>query len=154
MLEAYELGAREYLESRTGRVLTSSTFTVYLDEFPDCFFYFSNGPVSSIESIEYLVAGVWAVASSDIYLMGRGDLFSQGVVKVVDKTWPTDKDSQIESVRINYTAGAANRRANQAIKMMVAHWFENRETASMGEIKEVPYAVKSIINNLKSFTVK
>jgi uncharacterized phiE125 gp8 family phage protein len=155
LIEAYELSARSLIEQQTGRILAESDFVVYLDMFPDCDFYFSNGPVSSITSIEYLVDGVWTEVSSAIYLLGRGSLLSQRVVRVDGAEWPTDKDSQNESVRINYTAGGDDVRGNQALRLLVAHWFANREASIVGAaVAELPMGVKALMNNLKNYTVK
>jgi uncharacterized phiE125 gp8 family phage protein len=155
MLEAYEVSAREIIESQTGRILTECTFSVYLDDFPSCDFYFSNGPIVSIDSIEYLVDGVWTAVSTDVYKMGRGGVSSQGVVLKTNQVWPTDKDLESEAVRINYTAGKANNKANQAIKLMVANWFENREAVVVGtSASELPLAVDLIVKSLKVYTAK
>ncbi len=32
-----------------------------------------------------------------------------------------------------------------AVKMLVAHWYDNRGAVSVGEMKNIPYAVDSII---------
>jgi hypothetical protein len=58
-------------------------------------------------------------------------------------------------VRINYTAGKANNKANQAIKLMVANWFENREAVVVGtSASELPLAVDLIVKSLKVYTAK
>ena len=154
LLEAYESAARELIEAQTGRVLTSCTFTLYLDSFPDSDFYFPNGPLTAIDSIEYLVSGVWTAVATDVYKMGRGALSHQGVLLKDGQSWPTGIDDESESVRINYTAGTANNKANQAIKLMVAHWFENREAVTQGTMSELPLAVQLIVKSLKVYTVK
>ena len=154
LLEALELSARDLVESLTGRILTECTYTLYLDTFPDSMFYFPNGPVTTIDSIEYLVDGVWTAVDTSVYLMGRGTLHTQRIVKVVDQSWPTDKDSQPESVRINYTAGEANNRGNQVIKLMVGHWFENREAVVFGSVSELPLAVQTLVRSLKTYAVR
>jgi uncharacterized phiE125 gp8 family phage protein len=154
LLEAFELAARDTVETLTGRVLTETTYTLYLDNFPDAEFYFPNGPVSSIESIEYLVDGVWTEADNAIYLMGRGRLHTQRIVKIVGQSWPSDKDNQPESVRINYTAGEVNNRGNQVIKLLVGHWFENREAVVSGSMSELPLAVQTLVRSLKTYAVR
>lgn len=155
LLDSFGQAAQELIEDQTGRILASCTWTVYLDEFPDEYFYFSNGPVTAISSIEYLVDGVWAAVDSGVYLLGKGSKLSQGVVKVDGQSWPTGKDQQAEAVRINYTAGEENHRANQAIKLLVAHWFANREAVIIGTISsDLPLAVKTIVNSLKNWVVR
>lgn len=154
MLEAFEISARQYVEKATGRILTDCTYRLYLDDFPDEEFYFPHGPVVTITSIEYLVNGAWTSVSSDIYRLGAGEIVSQGIVKVADKSWPSDLDSEMESVRINYSVGAENKIGNQIIKLLVAHWFENREASSMGAMNKVPFAVDTLISSIKSYNVR
>ena len=73
----------------------------------------------------------------------------------VSQSWPTDVDAEEEAIRINYTVGAVNQLANQAIKLMVAHWFENREAVVIGTISsKLPIAIDSIIRSLKSYAVR
>tara|TARA_R110000787_G_scaffold56398_2_gene129667 strand:- start:134 stop:712 length:579 start_codon:yes stop_codon:yes gene_type:complete len=155
LLEAYELSARQYIETQTGRILTLVSYTLYMNTFPDLEFYFPNGPVITIDSIEYLVSDVWTTVPAATYKLGRGNLMPQDLKLKVSQSWPTDVDAEEESIRINYTVGAVNQLANQAIKLMVAHWFENREAVVVGmAVNELPMAVQSIIRSLKSYAVR
>lgn len=148
MLEGFELAAREIIEQITGRILTECTYSIYLDQWPDSSFSFINGPVKSIESIEYLKNGETQTVDPNIYFLGKGRNLSQSIIKIED--WPMDRDIIPESIQINYTVGAKSHRGNQAIKLLVAHWFENRESVIVGTIASaIPHAYQAIINSLK-----
>jgi uncharacterized phiE125 gp8 family phage protein len=151
-LEAFGDAAQDYLESITGKVFGTSTFDLYIDCFPDIDFNFSHGPVTSITSISYLVAGVYTAIDTAIYTLGRGKIVKQGIVVNQGQTWPALVDTVPDAVRIRYIAGEENKRANQAIKLLVAHWFANRE-ASGNSMQEVPFGVQAITRSLKTYTI-
>jgi uncharacterized phiE125 gp8 family phage protein len=63
------------------------------------------------------------------------------------------------AIAVTYTAGFAEGEqaeelelARQAILMLVAHWFENRETVFVGAVatSEVPFAAKSLIDRFRT----
>lgn len=152
ILEAFGDSAQAYIESVTGKVLSSSIFDLYLDYWPDESFMFSHGPVTSITSISYLVDGVYTTVSADIYTLGRGKVVTQGIVLNDGYQWPTGGDSVADCVRVRYVAGETNKAANQAIKLLVAHWFENRDAAG-DSVSEIPFGVKALLRSLKTYKI-
>ena len=154
MLESFGDAAQEYVESITGKVLGLKTFDLFLDSFPQAGFEFSNGPVNSITSIEYLVNGVYTTVPTSVYALGRGRSVRQSIGLKTGQTWPSLVDVQSDAVKIRYVAGEENKRGKQAIKMIVAHWFANREAVNIGNItSEIPIGAMALVQSLKTFKV-
>jgi uncharacterized phiE125 gp8 family phage protein len=66
-------------------------------------------------------------------------------------SWPT-ADVRPAAIRLTYTAGFGDTSSDvpatirHAILMMVAHWYENRETVSSDVMVEVPYAAEHLLS--------
>jgi uncharacterized phiE125 gp8 family phage protein len=154
MLEAFGDSAQQYIERVTGRILSACTYDLYLDGFPDSEFKFLHGPVTAITSIYYLVGGVYTLLPNTVYTLGRGTLISQGIRLAYGQSWPTGGDSGEDCVRVRFAVGAENKTANLAIKLLVGHWFANREAVNVGNItSELPFGVQELIKSLKSYTL-
>lgn len=67
-------------------------------------FLITKSPVNSIVSIEYLVDGVFTTLDSSIYYFLKSNDFSR-ILLVDGKTYPTDKDDRMQSIKIKFTAG-------------------------------------------------
>jgi uncharacterized phiE125 gp8 family phage protein len=66
-----------------------------------------------------------------------------------DEDWPDYLDDY-NSIVVTYVAGCGNANEvpailKQAIKMLVAHWYNQRETVGEAQGYEVPYAVDNIV---------
>lgn len=156
LLAALEQTAVQYLDGNTGiigRSLLTQTWELYLDEFPG-----AGGevdlplpPVQSVTSITYVDgAGVTQTLDSSKY-----DVNSYGTNAKVRPAWgcawPSTK-TKLNAVKITYIAGYGAAEAvpepiKLAIKMLVAHWFENRENVAPGaaNLAEIPMSVTHLI---------
>ena len=63
---------------------------------------------------------------------------------------------QAETITVTFDAGygsqagSAPKPLHQAILMLVAHWFQNRETVNVGNIvTELDYAVKALLQRYR-----
>lgn len=109
------------------------------------------GPFQSLVSVEYYDAdGVLQTATlSDFETRLSGDFV---IVKPKDNAaWP-NADARPDAIKITYRVGygaASDVPSNikQAILMMVAHWYENREAASEAKMMEVPMGVEYLLGN-------
>jgi uncharacterized phiE125 gp8 family phage protein len=66
-----------------------------------------------------------------------------------DESWPDYLDDY-NSIVVTYVAGCGNANQvpailKQALKMLVAHWYNQRETTSEVQSYETPYAVDNIV---------
>lgn len=140
--------ARMYFEGQTNLRLISQEIQDDRENFPHDYFYL-EGPVQSIDLIEYIDEnGDWQ--EWDL-LEVQSDLLSNPA-----RFYPADTFSYpsvlegLGAVSVTYTAGYGDATdvpeiIKQALKMLVSHWFNQRETSSDTTLSEVPYACDSII---------
>jgi gp6-like head-tail connector protein len=174
LLEGYITGARELVERTTHRALITQTWRLTLDCWPGSedapwfsgvaelpvsyadgvggsFVEIRKAPFLAISSVQTLdesdTATTWA--SSNYYVdkrLGFGRLIKkQGVV------WPTIVNRDFGAIRINFTAGYGTLASTvpvalrQAIKDIVAHWYENREAAGEGSLQVPPMKTTAVL---------
>lgn len=129
MIEA----AREVVEDVTDFQLVSATWTWTLDRFPaGRFFVVPHPPMTAVTSIKYLdsdgVQQTWDAGSYDTdftSIPGR-------IALAHGESWPTIRGGEIDSVEVIFVAGYANAAAvpshyKQAMRLIVADWYKNRE---------------------------
>ena len=138
--------ARKRLEADTGRALITQTWDLFLDRFPvdDGPIYIPKPPVQSITSIKYIdsdgVEQTWDGANY------RTDLKSAParITPAYNVSYPTARDiTNAVTVRFVCGYGAAGSDVEddlvQAVKLLVGHWYEFRESILAGIIvAEVP----------------
>lgn len=143
--------ARQLIETQAGIRLVTQTIQDDRDAWPDV--WYLEGPIQSVSSIDYLDSdGNWQeVDIGDVDV----DTFSNParVTPGVDLDWP-EIFGGLGCVSITYVAGFGAPSAvpailKQAIKLLVAHWYSQRETASAQTMSEIPYAVEAIIGMFK-----
>jgi len=110
-------GARTFLENATGRVMISTVFREYFDDWPKNergeatrIIELSKGPVTAVASVQYLGEDgtTWNTLSAASY---RTDLFSPlpRIQLAEGETWPTDDlYNGMLNIRVQYTAGYAS----------------------------------------------
>ena len=104
------------------------------------------GPVASVSNITYVdLAG-----STQTFSDWTADT-SRGVVWLdYQKQWPSTRDT-FDAVSITFVAGAssADEAQKQAIKFLVAHWFENRQPISdVHAYYETPMAYQVLVSQM------
>jgi len=140
--------SRMYFEAQTNIRIITQTMVDERETFPDGYYYL-EGPVVSIDLIEYIDEnGNWQEWDLDEV---QSDLISNPA-----RFYPADTFSYpsvlegLGSVSVTYTAGYGAASAvpviiKQGIKMLTAHWFAQRETSADSTLSEVPYACDAII---------
>ena len=146
-------GARDVLDGpqgELGRALIEQTWEMKLDCFP------AGGeriliplpPLRSIDQITYVdTQGLTQTLDSSVFqVVGIGTTRRGWIVEAFGKTWPSTRDIA-DAVTIQFTAGyepgtgspidlAANvpERLKRAMLMLIADWYEFRETAVIGTV--------------------
>ena len=107
--------------------------------------------MQSVTSISYTdIDGVTQTVSSGDYLVDTDSEPGRIVLKT-GKSWPSVQLKEIAGVRIRYVAGwtaAANVLPNitHAVRLLVGHWFENREQTMTGvNITDIPMGVDDLL---------
>jgi uncharacterized phiE125 gp8 family phage protein len=156
-MSAFLLAARRRLEQEMGRALVSQTWRLSLDRFPH--FHQRAWPVGympillprpaiiGVSSFKYLdptdptgTAQITLALNTDFIVDGNSE--PARVQPATNKAWPSALRQQ-NAVNIDYTAGygtdgtSVPNDIKLAIKMLAAHWYENRETV-VAEPRVIP----------------
>lgn len=151
-LEAGLAAATAYAQHYTGISIGSQTLELALDEFPAAGMQLPQGPVTSITSVSYVdTAGDTQTLSSSLYSL---DDYScpQWLLPAVDTDWP-DTYATANAVKVRYVAGAGTLDAavGQALRLLVGLYFDNRNGADKGEMPEVPFGVRALLDTVKVY---
>lgn len=146
LLNSCITSARMYFESQCEISIASQELLLALDYFDDTI-YLPKGPVQSVEDITYADLQ----NNQEILDDWIEDLVSNPsrITPAFGQSWP-DTAEVVNAVQVTYIAGYAN--ANLVPKLLksgmlfyAAHLYENRSAVTDGDLKEVPMAVESII---------
>jgi uncharacterized phiE125 gp8 family phage protein len=140
--------ARVMAESICRRDFIDRTYTWYLDDWPySRTFNIPRSPVTAINTVKYYdTDATLQTLSSSVYTF---DQYStpQKLWLAPDQTWPNLDDDLRHTVEVNFsTTITVPETINTAIKMLVAHWYENREAVVIGSgTNPLPLAVESLL---------
>lgn len=140
--------ARRRVETTLRRALMSQTLRLSLDAFPCGAIVLPRPPVAAVTTIAYTdSAGDSQTVAS--YLLDAESEPAR-LSPAYGAAWPTAR-CQPNAVQITYSAGYASAAAvpptiKLAILMLVAHWYEHRESAmDEGKLSETPQAVDFLL---------
>src|SRR5574341_384728 len=144
--------ARRSIEAFTRRALVSQTWDLWWDIYPSLrAIELPLPPLQSVTSIKYYTpADVETVYGTINYYVDTTS--SQGGrVSLTDGSgWPTDI-RYVNGLVVRFVAGYGAASAvpddlKQAHKLLVAHWFENREPVNIGNINtDLPMMVQHVL---------
>lgn len=82
----------------------------------------------------------------------ESDGYDYSVVPVSGKAWP-GMACRDDALTITYTTGAevadVPKPLKQAVKLLAAHWYKEREHAAAANLREIPFAVSTLIQPYK-----
>ena len=154
--------ARRWCEDYRNTTAFTTTWTLKLDCFPSRDSYYGSletgridlpmPPVASVTSVAYIDdnGDSQTVSASDYTLDNSGTLRAS-IYPAHGVTWPSTR-AQRGAVTVVYVAGAAATGAipptfKHAVKLLVGHWYENREGVLTGTIsKEIEFSVKALLD--------
>lgn len=133
-----------------GRALISQTWRQDFAEFDDCL-RLPIGDLLAVTSVTYYDAdNAIQTLSTDVYAAFT-DASGPFIELKTGQSWPTIYDRR-DAVRVTWTAGYGVTAASvpaalrHALKMLVGHWFENREASVIGATAvEVPLGVQRLL---------
>ncbi|MCI0358195.1 MAG: hypothetical protein L0211_06915 [Planctomycetaceae bacterium] len=147
--------AVDVAERWTGRSLLTQTWRLAIDSFPREI-VLPRPPLQSIASIQFVDANgtLTTLSASDYY--AAADAEPARIAPAYGKTWPATR-AEREAVRVTYVAGYGSAAADvpepirQAILLMVAQWFANREPTISGmNVSDVPLAAAFLLDAYKT----
>jgi uncharacterized phiE125 gp8 family phage protein len=148
------VAARHKAENTLQRALITQTWDLYMDAFPrDRRIVLPYGKLQSVTSLKYLDSTETenTVAASEYHVV---TWTQQGSITLKrDKQWPAVTLQSVGGVRVRFVAGYGDETAVpadivHAMKMMIAHWYENREQVMVGQgltLIDVPLGVDSLL---------
>jgi uncharacterized phiE125 gp8 family phage protein len=131
--------ARQYAESYIDRAIATQTRDLTLDAFCNSL---RTEPIQSIISVKYLDQNhVEQVVDSTNYHVNA----LAGVVQAIN-AWPSAANIS-GAITVRYEAGMASIPLSiaQAILMLVAHWYEQREASMRSVSREVEFSVHALL---------
>ncbi len=149
------LTAAEYVQSECHLQLITTQYKARWNSFPrENYIKVPLFPVVTIDALQYYNNAGTLTAFTDY----QTELY-QSPCKVylgTNAIWPTPQEDKINSVVLTFTAGHGVSSVGQPyqvrhlIKLLVAHWFRNREAVLTGTIsKEIELAFDSIKNQIR-----
>lgn len=173
--------ARLYAEVATRQTIPQTTYDWYQDQFPAsangyfnrlvrmmgpnpqwlpngaAVLYIPRPPLVSVASVKYYDPdGVLRAVDPTTYFVSAG--MGARVQPVIGNVWPVVRP-QIDGVVVRYTAGYPDATAvpeviKSAIRLLVAHWYNNREASTSAAIgcKEIPLGVDRLLGALDGWS--
>ncbi len=147
--------ARRKAEAELGRALITQTWKLYLDTFPGNLgiIKLPYAPLQSVTHIKYYdEESVQQTMDAEDYQVDTKD--EPGRIKPEeDVTWPSVHAWKFNPIEIQYIAGYGDspddvpEEIRQAMLLMIAHWFENREDVVLsGSPQQVPKAAEYLLS--------
>lgn len=145
------IAARQWLELATRRSFITQTLKLSLPGWPQTI-QLPHPPLQSVSNVAYLTSsGETVIVESANYTVISACEPGE-IIPAYSQSWPSTSLALGLPVQIEYLAGygdtadAVPQLYRQAILLMVAHWYENREATLPINLRTVPFAVQSIIN--------
>ncbi len=115
-------------------------------------------PLKSVDSVMYIDAnGAEQTLSPSLYrVTGAGSWLTE-ISPACGQSWPSVR-WQTEAIWVTFTAGYGTGAEDvpapllQAIRLLVGHWYQNREAVNVGNITgEIPLGVRTLLSPYKVF---
>lgn len=152
LLSALITTAREYCEGFQNRAYIVQTWELILDNWP----YGDSidiplPPLQSITSIKYKNStGIEATLATNQYIVDP-DSYLGRLVLAYGCTWPNAVLYPAGAIRVRFVAGYGDaatdvpQRVKQAMLLLIAHWYKNREAIDAGNMSEIPLGVQELL---------
>jgi len=152
-IEALIAAAREYFEGATGRALITQEWRLSLPGFPcGSEIELPRAPLQTVDHFAYTDSDGTVTHVDATTYAADTDSEPGRIVLKYGEYWPANTLATLNPVQVEYTAGYGDAATDvpahmrQAIKLLVAHWYENREPVTAGEVaRAVPFALQSLI---------
>ena len=148
--------ARDYCEQVTHRALATQTLELSLNEFPDGNIRLPRPPLVTVTSIYYKDSAALNTEWANTNYIVDTAIEPGEVVLTYNNTYPSFTEYPTNAVKIIYVAGyntttnLCPKSIKQAILLIAAHLYENREEYIVGKtISKVPFAADSLLANYR-----
>lgn len=151
LIESFILAAVAHLDGQgvLGRAMITQSWSQWVSQAPG-WVRLTVGPFQSLTSVEYYDAdnALQTATITDFEIRLDGDFVL--IKPKEDHVWPLAYIRQ-DAIKITYVAGFGDAATDVpenirlAIRLLVGHFYENREAVSEANLKEVPLAVEALI---------
>lgn len=149
--------AVEFIEHDTQLALLDQTLVLELDAWPSDAIELRKPPVTEVVSVKYLdTSGVQQTLDASKYYVNLNGEPGR-IVPALNEAWPIAADLP-GAIEVTFKAGATDKskvpkRAVQAMKLLTAHWFANREAMLVGSISsEIGLTYNAAVTRLKWYS--
>ena len=148
--------AREYFDSVTGRASAETTYLLTAESWGGLFNCPSTyeipifrTPLASVSSVQYYAPDattLTTMATTDYRVVTGAE---PGRIQLVSS--PPSVDDRIDAIQITFIAGnnCPPAMSKHAIKMLTANYYDQRAPIAFASTTEIPYTLKSLIENQK-----
>lgn len=158
LLESLIDAATLQCEKIQNRVYINRNYKILFSEINE-YFHFPKPPLVEIISVKLiLIDGTNLTVDSSDYLYDPGTYQSQFYFCEIDN-YISYELKEMNGFEIEFTAGYGLESTDipedikMAIKLLVAHWYQNRETASKLTLKDIPFGVRAILSSERVMNV-
>jgi uncharacterized phiE125 gp8 family phage protein len=150
LVSALITAARELVETKTGRAMINRYCSQTFESFGSGL-QLQSFPVSAVSGVTYYdLSGTVTTFPASGY-QAMLDMQPATLFAGVDADWPSTQAGRMLPITATFVAGHGASGTDvpegmkTAIKLLVAHWYRNRESVSPGQMNEVPMAVDSLL---------
>ena len=150
LLSSLIVVARRRIESQFGIVCGQATFDQYLDCYPDRYtIRLQRWPIQSVTHFKYLDSSGTLTTLATTEYSSKLVMNPARIMPAYGVSWPTLR-GVAEQIQIRFIAGYATQAAipepiKTAIKLLVGHWYENRENTTIATLLPIPYGVETLL---------
>lgn len=159
-LVALITAARQYAETFTHRALITQTWDYKIDGFPSDDIWLPRAPLVSVTSVSYVDSNgttqTWDTANYGVDAPAGHECGPGRVIPDYGVSYPSTQQVP-NAVTVRFVAGYGAAAAvpagiKAAMKLLIGHWWSNREAVVVGTIAStVPMAVDSLLWPYKSW---
>lgn len=149
LLRTLITAAREHVERFTARALTDATYEYRCSGPAVGCIALPLGPIDAVASVVYLDEDEAEQTLDEAVWYFDDDPWSPRIALRKDQVWPAIYGRR-DAVRVTFTGGVASPNPVPpallvAIKLLVGHWYANRESASPTALTEIPNGVQALM---------
>ena len=147
LIAALVKAAREHVESFTSQPLITQAWTYYGNCFSREVDLKPN--LQNISSVKYIDNNGAQQTINPAYYEADTTAIVGVLYPAYEYVWPSTRNIK-NSVEVEFVAGFGDASAvpeaiKQAIKLLIGHWYVNREAVSMGQSNEIPVGVDLLL---------
>lgn len=152
LLTSFIKTSRMWCEKYLNMVFITQTWDVYYDRFPEMIIELPISPFQSVVHIKYEdSAEAEHTYDSSKYVTSKSK--NPGRINFKEgESWPDSDLTTLEGVVIRFVSGYGDAPGDvpeeykSAIKLLVGHLYESRETTTEKALKKIPFGVESLLN--------